>query len=906
MILEILYYFTIRPLEILFETIFYVSYRFIGKPLATIIALSVFVNILVFPLYKRADKLQAEQREREKAMEKRLTHIKKTFNGDEKVMMTQAYYRISDYKPVYALRGASSLLLQIPFFIAAYRFLSGVSLLNGMPSILIRSFHDPSSALFLIKDLGAPDMMLPVGDIRINVLPVLMTMINIVSGTIYSKGHLLKEKIQLYVTALVFLILLYNSPSGLVIYWTFNNLFSLLKNVVQKIIDKKKENSGISVSDNSANEKKTTGDDKYSGKLYDRIFLSCALFMALLTGLFIPSNVLASSATEFINSVDVFNPSHYLIYSFLLSAGFFVVWTGIYYLFSGRRARKYFSCFMSMVSVSALVSFMMSGSGLGTISSDLKYDAKPVFSLKIILVNLALIALVSAISALCFRLKPVIMSVLSFSGCAAVICMSSINVLNIGKEYDEYVDLLEASEAYSLIPEIKLSRTERNVVVLMLDRAMGPMIVYAVNERPDLVKIFDGFTYYHDTISFADCTNIAMPAVFGGYEYAPHEMNKQEDRSLEDKTNEALKVLPALFYNNGYEVTVMDPPYAGYSETPDLSIYDDYPGMNTYISCNKFNERSEDMAAISREKKKRNLYYFGFMKSVPVVLQNLMYDDGNYNSDYKKASASYGDDEVHAFDNGSDNGQVVSDLDHAVGLNYDFLEWYSVLENLTEITTIEDNDCGEFLMMYNCAPHEPMILQLPDYVPAYKVDNSAFDMDHFYTINGDTMYLDDETRRGTYHVDMACLLRLGEWFDYLREEGVYDNTRIIIVADHGRSLDWFRGFKFGKYNLSAERFLPLFMVKDFDSHGFTVSTELMSNADACILAVSGDVVEDAVNPFTGNALDGHEKQEDVMWITNSNIWDIKKNNGNKFLPDDWYTVHGTPYDLDGWEYLGHE
>jgi len=185
---DIIYYLTIRPLEILFETVFFIVYRWIGKPFATLFALSLIVNILVFPLYKRADKLQSEQREREKAMESRISHIKKTFKGDEKVMMLQAYYRICDYKPVYALRGVSSLFLQIPFFIAAFRFLSGVSVLKGMPSILL-PFSVPH---YLIKDLGAPDAALMVFGHPINILPILMTLINIISGTVYSKGHLRK------------------------------------------------------------------------------------------------------------------------------------------------------------------------------------------------------------------------------------------------------------------------------------------------------------------------------------------------------------------------------------------------------------------------------------------------------------------------------------------------------------------------------------------------------------------------------------------------------------------------------------------------------------------------------------------------------------------------------------------
>ena len=67
--------------------------------------------------------------------------------------------------------------------------------------------------------------------IAVNVLPVLMTVINLASGAIYSKEQSRKDKIQIWTLALIFLVILYNSPSGLVLYWTFNNLFSLIKNI---------------------------------------------------------------------------------------------------------------------------------------------------------------------------------------------------------------------------------------------------------------------------------------------------------------------------------------------------------------------------------------------------------------------------------------------------------------------------------------------------------------------------------------------------------------------------------------------------------------------------------------------------------------------------------------------------
>ena len=57
--------------------------------------------------------------------------------------MMQEYYRINNYKPVYALKSSVSVMLQIPFFIAAYRMLSGCSLLKGVAAGPIKDFSAP-------------------------------------------------------------------------------------------------------------------------------------------------------------------------------------------------------------------------------------------------------------------------------------------------------------------------------------------------------------------------------------------------------------------------------------------------------------------------------------------------------------------------------------------------------------------------------------------------------------------------------------------------------------------------------------------------------------------------------------------------------------------------------------------
>ena len=226
-ILDILYNLLLMPLQMLFEAVFTIAYSFIGNPGITIIVFSLLINILILPLYRRADALQEEERNIELKLKPGVQHIKKTFKGDEQMMMLQTFYRQNNYKPTYVLRGAISLLLEIPFFIVAYRFLSNLSLLQGV------SFGS-------IANLGAPDGMLVIAGISINILPLIMTAINFVSSYLFSKGYPTKTKVQLYAMALFFLVFLYNSPSGLVFYWTLNNLFSLIKTVFYKIKNPKR------------------------------------------------------------------------------------------------------------------------------------------------------------------------------------------------------------------------------------------------------------------------------------------------------------------------------------------------------------------------------------------------------------------------------------------------------------------------------------------------------------------------------------------------------------------------------------------------------------------------------------------------------------------------------------------
>lgn len=207
-------------------------------------------------------------------------------------------------------------------------------------------------------------------------------------------------------------------------------------------------------------------------------------------------------------------------------------------------------------------------------------------------------------------------------------------------------------------------------------------------------------------------------------------------------------------------------------------------------------------------------------------------------------------------------------------------------------------------MMTNDTTHDVMMLQEPDYTPSQNVDNTDYEAEHAdrFTVDGQTLRMETELQVTHYQSNMAALLQLGKWFDYLRDNGVYDNTRIILVADHAFPLRQLSNLISDDGDFDAQQYYPLLMVKDFNAAGFTTSDEFMTNGDVPTLATSG-LIENPTNPFTGKAIDSSEKTAHPQYVIASNDWRIDENNGNQFLPGDWYSVQSDMRVSSNWQAL---
>ncbi|MBR3105379.1 MAG: membrane protein insertase YidC [Lachnospiraceae bacterium] len=893
-----LYRLFILPIEYLIEVVFTIMNGFFGHEGYAIIAVSMTISTLVLPLYLRADAIQEAEQKKQKAMERWIGHIKKTFTGDERYMMTNAYYAEMGYKPLYALKGLIPLLLQIPFFIAAYHFLSNLKCLQG-------------TSFWLIADLGAEDGMLKIGSLAINVLPVLMTGINLISSVIYTKDATLKQKIQPVVLALVFLVLLYHSPAGLVLYWTMNNLYSMCKNVVMKIV-KHPERLGmigpvviaalflvflvvtgklqerIAWKDHESlflyglillallvspakallekagifgKRRKQNREQAANGKNVHVTVLLLELALALLLGLVIPLLVLSVAPMDFLVIDRTTDPLHYAYAAFAVACGVFLVWGSLIYGMAEEKGRFAYGRVLLILLFVALVNMLGFKAVVGNVSTMLEFEKMPHFDLIPKAVNLAALAVAAIVGWLLWDKGGKVRD-----GLAAVVCLTfaAMAVMNIQTTKAGIHDVDDGAEVDYVLP---LSKEGRNVIVLMMDRAISAYVPFLFEEKPELYDMYAGFTYYPNTLSFGRGTGSGGPALYGGYEYTTEHL-PVEDEDRHQKHIEALLVQPILFGENGFQVTATDPGFWAASAT-DYSIYDPYPYISAY-SLEQNLPVGYDLEGM-KAARERNFFFYSIYRIAPAMLQDEIYGKGRF---------------------------LAADHTSFVGEG-EFRRGYTVLKNLPELTRIEEGDTDHFLAIGNNTTHAESMLALPEYTDEREADYTGIDIAADKHAGDLTLHFDRDNEGlsvGHYHSNMAAFLKLGAWFDYLREQGVYDNTRIIIVSDHGYGLPQREDMLLpGGVNVEAVN--PVLLVKDFDSNGeFTVDTQFMTNADTTVLATQG-IIADPVNPFTGKAITMEPKEGGVDFMWQPLEWDFY---GDPYAGDKWYHVSDDILDPDKW------
>ena len=878
-----------------------------------IIVMSLVVNFVILPIYMKAESWQEEERAIRKSFEAKEAMIKATFKGQERFAMISTMHRQAGFSPFLAMRSSIGFFLQIPFFFAAYHFLSHFEPLQGV-------------AFMGLADLSKPDEMFHIGSFAINVMPILMTVINLVSALVYTQNMSRKDKIQLYGMAALFLVLLYDAASGLVLYWTFNNIFSLCKNIVydlyhrfgRKTIESIKQcfpkhkatNEvfpqssfmsgylvflwGISaifallssnqmdlisdatkvqlsfISDigfvltgfaclvelvllkvwkhhkvllafsllvlyyglNTWFKWQFTGANRHyfaliAGLLFlipviGLTHLRCNLNMLLMRGknaigLYTPAVswliILVTAylpIQAFCTAPELFSPTADVLALLLkysvIGIVFFWVLDKVFKFFNAENFAGYFFSLLTLLFT--IYAFLLP-MDVGTIDAFQISDPAPLYLTKNLLVDFVVLILFFAGFIWLTRQGKVTLIRNVFIICCVLGLGSS--TLSLWQSRGQWQT--ESDSTTVTLPSyndrlLGFSKDKINIVVVMLDAFSGSHIDILFNEYPELKDQYRGFVWYRNMLASGDSTVSSLPSIICGEKCAPWSLNENEtDKSLAEKINryyaETLNKFGPQFDIAIHERNWLEP-----NRLNDL-VHDDMLAIrfmgDSYL--NRYLQKND--ITLGRGSSDSFLLAVSLFNSVPWSMKNLVYKDGRW----------------------IENLMPKSDT-----LVVRALREYAFIDGLADLSNTNASK-ATYKFFDNEITHHPWLMDAKTCTVSAKPKIYKTRQD-----NADELHLANE---------MCALKALSRWINWMKSEGIFDNTMIILVSDHDGMDSDMIGKVFGSpYKGMVGKPNPLLLVKHLGRSG---NKDVESNDMPLSLTDVSKLIDNDLNiqPFTG-------------------------------------------------------
>ena len=209
----------------------------------------------------------------------------------------------------------------------------------------------------------------------------------------------------------------------------------------------------------------------------------------------------------------------------------------------------------------------------------------------------------------------------------------------------------------------------------------------------------------------------------------------------------------------------------------------------------------------------------------------------------------------------------------------------SILNSLQYITSIT-NSGNYFNFIHNNTTHEQFYFN-DNFLPSiWKKNIPQEDMKKFKS----------EFSSRKYYSHGAFVNNIIRFFKFLKENNLYDNTKIIIVSDHGTNMET------DFYQNNGLEFMSIYnaflMYKDFNStNDFTISSNFMTVADVPYLSTKH--LSKQINPFTHNIITNDYKNGELKVII-LNEWQPNRQLEKGFNFSQYYTVKGSIFDKNNW------
>jgi YidC/Oxa1 family membrane protein insertase len=225
----------LSPLETALKWMLSLFYKLIPNYGVAIILVTLLVKVILFPLTKKS----SEGTLRMQALAPKMKELQDKYKDNPQKLNAElaAFYKKENYNP---MSGCLPMLIQFPIFIAMYN--------------LFNNHFDLRNALFIpgwIPDLSRPESILHF-DFHIPILGWsdlrLLPFLYVGSQLLYAKVTQTPDtamnqqmKIMMYFMPVMFFFLLYNVPSGLLVYWIASNILTMMQQLaINKYLRAKK------------------------------------------------------------------------------------------------------------------------------------------------------------------------------------------------------------------------------------------------------------------------------------------------------------------------------------------------------------------------------------------------------------------------------------------------------------------------------------------------------------------------------------------------------------------------------------------------------------------------------------------------------------------------------------------
>ncbi|MDP2943105.1 MAG: membrane protein insertase YidC [Candidatus Omnitrophota bacterium] len=189
-----------------------------------IIILTILINVVLFPLtFKSLKSMKQMQALQPKIEALRAAHKDNPQKVNKEIMEVYRKYKINP------LGGCLPMLLQMPVFFALYQ-------------VLMRSIELRGAPFLWIKDLSQPDRLIasiPIFPNELNILPLLMAVAMFLQQKLStppksasagaSDQMAQQQRMMMVMMPVLFGVLFYKLPSGLVLYWLVNTILTIVE-----------------------------------------------------------------------------------------------------------------------------------------------------------------------------------------------------------------------------------------------------------------------------------------------------------------------------------------------------------------------------------------------------------------------------------------------------------------------------------------------------------------------------------------------------------------------------------------------------------------------------------------------------------------------------------------------------